>query len=107
MNNMPHFRRAAARDAVLAGVALVVLLVAGYLFWNRDSNSDLHAEANWTYLRCESCKNEFHMDALQIDQALRKKEFVNASKQPMEQDLRFKCSKCGEMKAQPVAKPGG
>lgn len=105
MKKLRFIRRAVARDAVLAAVAVVVLLVAGYLFWNGNSDSDLHAEINWTYLRCEGCKNEFHMDALQIDQALRKKEYVNASKQPMEQDLRFKCPKCGEMKSVPVAKP--
>ena len=105
MNRHIHFRRAAARDAVLAGLALVVLLVAGYLFWNRNSDSDLHAEANWTYMRCEGCKNEFHLDALEMDTALRKKEFANVSKEPMAQDLRFKCPKCGELKSVPVAKP--
>lgn len=105
MKNTPTYRRAATRDAVLGAVALTVLMIAGYLFWNRESNSDLHAEANWTYLRCEGCKNEFHMDALEIDQALRKKEYINASKEPMAQDLRFKCPKCGEMKSVPVGKP--
>lgn len=105
MKNTPTYRRAATRDAVLGAVALTVLMIAGYLFWNSESNSDLHAEANWTYLRCEGCKNEFHMDALEIDQALRKKEYINASKEPMAQDLRFKCPKCGEMKSVPVGKP--
>lgn len=105
MDNFLSLRRAAARDVILAGIAIAILLVAGYFFWNRNNDSDLHAPENWTYLRCEGCKNEFHMDALEIDQALRKKQFVNASKEAMAQDLRFKCPKCGELKSIPVGRP--
>lgn len=97
MNDVRNGRRGAARDMALLSLALVVIAAAGAYFWYSSGGERPPTDpSSYNYFRCQACKNEFHLNGQEMEQALRRREFTQAADG---RTLAFKCPKCGKNEA--------
>jgi|GEM_PF-6566611 len=61
-------RRAAARDAILITLALILLAAAGLYTWTRSSEPRAPTdESTWVYYRCTACGERFHYNGQELN----------------------------------------